>query len=240
VSALCRRGTGIGADGLILLERSAQGIKMTHWNSDGLRNDYCGNGTRCAARLAFERGLTGRSFVLETDAGRLAAEVLPDGSVRTEAPAFSGDPVPVDVPLPAEPRAPRAGHLVTCGVPHLVVEVDDPAAVDVEMLGAKLRRHPALGPSGANVDFVREGKDGTLDIRTFERGIEGETLACGSGALAAAAWAWGRRGGRKPVLLRTRSGATLRVSADNGPAGPRVWLEGEARIVFRGTAPIAP
>ena len=230
VDAICRRGTGIGADGICFLEGSDRAtVRLVYLNADGSRADLCGNATLCTARLVRELGIVGDAeFTIETDTGVLAArfvseapeiDLLPVNELRTEA------------GIPLEPGERRMGFALA-GVPHLVILVDDLETVDVVARGRPLRRHSSL-KAGANVNFVKPARDGTFSYRTYERGVEAETLACGTGAVASAVLLteWGLAQG--PVRIRTRSGRELGVRF-SGPSAARLpSLTGEARIVYR-------
>lgn len=231
VQALCARGTGIGADGLVVLEPSSTAdYRMTYLNSDGSRADLCGNASLCSARLALELGLVNRrAFQVETDAGILAARFLDDG------PEIDLQPV-VDV----RPRLPfrlslgeRWIGFALAGVPHLVVRVNDVSAVDVVGRGRPLRNDASLA-HGANVNFVSRNAAGEWRIRTYERGVEGETLACGTGAIATAILLAEADEIPNQVGLVTKSGRTLRVRLGRGAGGWLPSLSGEARVVFEG------
>jgi diaminopimelate epimerase len=232
VQAICARGTGIGADGLVLLERSwAADFKMLYLNSDGSRADLCGNAALCSVRLAVELGVmpVGECH-LETDAGVLSARLLPTG------PEVDLKPV-ADV----KPKLPfRLGEgerwigFALAGVPHLVVRVDDVERVDVMGRGRPLRYDKSLA-QGANVNFVSPDGNGGWRIRTYERGVEGETLACGTGAVATAIVLHENGDAGQESALLTRSGRTLRVRLDQRTlSGWHPTLAGEARIVFQG------
>ena len=233
VRSICARGTGVGADGIVFLERSDRAdFRMTYLNSDGSRAALCGNASLCVANLAKKLGIAGAGdFGFETDSGIVRARV--DG----EGPEIDLQP-PSDL-RPAIPVERRRGEervgFVQIGVPHLVVLVDDLEAVDVPRRGAELRRHPAIGKAGANVNFVASGRPGKpWALRTFERGVEGETLACGTGAVATAvllnAWLLAT----PETTLQTRSGRELRVRLRGSGASVTPSLGGEGRIVFRG------
>lgn len=211
VRAVCDRRRGVGADGVLFLDAAGEeglDFRMRYFNRDGGRADLCGNGGRCLAAFAVARGL-GREGRLEfaSDAGRHAARVA-DGRVEL---------VLGDVAVPDPPRTLAVGGgavtgtYVVVGVPHLVVEVEDADAVDLAAFAPPLRAHAELGAAGANVDVatVRAGRP--VRLRTFERGVEGETLACGTGA-AATAIALAHAGRvSAPVRLETRSGDVLEV-----------------------------
>lgn len=238
VAAICARGTGVGADGLVLLDQPGPGqVRIAYFNSDGSRAALCGNATLCTASLAvyLDAVAPDADFVIVTDAGALRARVSPDG-----APSFELDPV-------RELRLETADALAGCGgaaesrigyavvgVPHLVVRVPDVHSVDLLARAPGLRRPTPDRPYGANVNFVSPGPDRTWAMRTYERGVEAETLACGTGAVACATVlrSWGETGGE--VLLLTGSGQQLTVAQGNpGAVGP--VLAGEGRLVFTGT-----
>ena len=238
IRAACARGTGIGADGVVFLgppRSPGAAAEVRYYNSDGGRAALCGNATLCATRLSAELGLaSGDGFALDTDSGRLPVRMrggrpeIDLGTVTDVRPE-----VAEVVPGPGERRI---GFAVV-GVPHLVLLEDDVETVDVHSRGARLRSHPALGPAGANVNFVSPDGAAGWRIRTFERGVEGETLACGTGAVASgillAAWGLARADG--VVELETRSGMRLGVTPrarEDGGWSPS--LAGEGRVVFRG------
>jgi len=232
---LCRRGLSVGADGLVLVESSNRArLRVRIFNSDGTEASLCGNGTRCAARFAFLRVIAGKQMTVETAAGVLEAEVLPEGEVRLRMPVRATDPQPVTLTVGA---GTVRGYLVQAGVPHLIVFANDAANAPVPTLGPLLRSHADLGPEGANVDFLElRGPAGPHLLRTFERGVEAETLACGTG-VTAAAWLLHRTFTRPPLQqFQVRSGAVLEVEITPGSGGdPTVRLRGEARVVYRGT-----
>jgi len=227
VSRLCHRRRGIGADGaLALVPESSSRVRLTYRNADGSGSPFCGNGTRCAARVAVELlGLQPR-LVVRTGWVEVPAEVA--GSVVTlELPGLAAPPRQVEL----ESLGRRwVGRLLEVGVPHLLLEVDDVVHVDVDLLAPPLRGHRALGPAGANASFVSRAADRTLHIRTFERGVEGETLCCGSAVVAAAVAEMGDRD-RRRVTVRARSGDELVVEALGDPLRDRVLLSGPTRII---------
>ncbi|MGH9367783.1 MAG: diaminopimelate epimerase, partial [Thermoanaerobaculia bacterium] len=229
----CRRGLSVGADGALFLSSgSAPGrIRLDYFNSDGSFASFCANGTRCAARYAVRHGLVAKDPVLETGWGPIPARV-DDRRVTLFLPQL---PAPEsDVRVWGE-GLPSAGTPMPVGVPHLVVFVEgDLAALPIESLAPPLRRHPDL-PEGTNVNFVKVFAPGRLAVRSYERGIEGETLACGSGVVASAVVA--ARKGRvlPPVVCETRSGVpfTVGFTPGNGPIADAT-LTGDAREVFTG------
>lgn len=231
VGAICSRGTGIGADGVCFLEEAdAATVRLIYLNADGSRADLCGNATLCTARLARELGIVGDDeFAIETDAGVLPARFR---SGIAEIDLKPVTEVRRDAGIPLERGERRMGYAMA-GVPHLVMVVDDLAAVDVVGRGRPLRRHQSL-PHGANVNFVRQMGDGSFGVRTYERGVEAETLACGTGAVATAVLLtdWGLAKG--PVSIHTRSGRALGVRLSGTGSSRIPSLSGEARLVYRG------
>lgn len=232
VRAVCARGTGVGADGVVFLEPSRDAaFRIRYLNADGSLAALCGNATLCSARLAVELGAARREgFSIETDAGVLPARFV-DGLPEI-------DLEPVSDVLPNDPRIrlaageKRAGYVVA-GVPHVVISVDDIERVDVVGRGGPIRRDPAFR-QGANVNFVAAGPTGVWRMRTYERGVEAETLACGTGAVATAILLNGWAEVDGPVRVETRSGQTLHVRLGRDAGSWLPSLSGNARIVFRG------
>lgn len=233
VQAICARGTGIGADGVVFLEPGEsrdEAFRITYLNSDGSRASLCGNASLCSVRLASELGAVGPGeFSFGTDAGVLGARMHGGEPEIDLQPVREVRP---DAGIDRQPGERRIGFALA-GVPHLVILVDELDRMDVVGRGRPLRSDPAVMPAGANVNFVARACDG-WDIRTYERGVEGETLACGTGAVATAVLltAWGEARGE--VALRTRSGRVLTVRLEREGASWRPSLSGEGRIVFRG------
>jgi diaminopimelate epimerase len=232
VRAACARGTGIGADGVVFLEPSTvAAFRIRYLNSDGSIAALCGNATLCSARLAAELGGAGKAaFSIETDAGVLPAR-FEDG--RPEIDLEPVSELVADDPRVRLGRGERRAGFVLVGVPHVIIQVEDVEDVDVVERGGPVRRDPSFR-EGANVNFVSPGQSGSWRMRTYERGVEAETLACGTGAVAAAVLlnAWGQA--QPAVALETRSGQMLRVRLVRKGD---VWcpsLSGSARIVYRG------
>lgn len=231
IVALCDRRRGVGADGLLVLEpASGHDFGMRYWNRDGRPAEFCGNGARCLARFALDRGL-GRDGVVRftTAVGPMSARREPDGQVAL---AF-GRIERAGEPLTLEAGGRRfTGRVVRAGVPHFVTPVVDLAAAPLDTWGRALRSHPHFGAEGANVDLVEPGAGG-IAMRTFERGVEGETLACGSGAMATALW-WAAEGAASPVSVRTAGGDTLSVAFAPRDGAWDVTLIGPAAVAFTG------
>ncbi|MCX7016098.1 MAG: diaminopimelate epimerase [Candidatus Sumerlaeota bacterium] len=236
IEGLCRRALSVGADGVLLIEppRDNGHFRMRYYNADGGEAESCGNGARCIARLARHLGAAPARMTFETQAGPYSAEVFDNGEVEI------GLTAPVDLRrdvLLEFGKFPRMTvDYLNTGVPHAVAWVDDVDTVNAERLGRAVRRHKAFAPAGANANFAQVLDEHTIRIRTYERGVEAETLACGTGCVATAALAALRGKARPPVALLTRGGTTLTISFDRaGDAFSNVRLRGEARIVFQGT-----
>jgi diaminopimelate epimerase len=234
---VCRRRTGVGGDGLVLLERSETAdLRMRIFNADGSEPEMCGNGSRCLAAFARSVGAAGPEMTIETKAGPIRAEIVEPGGRASR--------VRVELTPPGEVSSRgqldfagerREVFSANTGVPHAVVFVDDLDAVDVPSQGRALRFHEAWGEAGANADFVLVEGERRIALRTYERGVEDETLACGTGAVAAALVAAWRGGWPSPVEARVRSGEVLAVHfAGGGPRFEGASLEGAVAVVYRG------
>jgi diaminopimelate epimerase len=233
LALVCRRGLSVGADGALFLSPAETGhVRLDYFNSDGGPATFCANGTRCAARYAVKHGLVARvNPTLETGWGAIETRV--DGErVTLSLPPVS----PPQDPIPISGRGlPPTAIPMTVGVPHLLVFVrGDLGKLAIDRLGPPLRRHPAM-PEGANVNFVKAAGPNRIEVRTYERGVEGETLSCGSGVVAAAIAA-GRQGmASSPVTCGTRSGVDLTVEfQDEGETITRVRLTGDGREIYGG------
>ncbi len=231
IALLCRRGLSVGADGALFLSQGEDSrIHVDYFNADGGLASFCANGTRCAARYAVTRGLVkGQEPVLETGWGLIPARV--EGAsvtLRLPALALPGGPVGIS----GEGLPPEATP-IDVGVPHLVVFVrGDLASLPIDRLAPPLRRHPAM-PDGANVNFVEVTGPRSIRVRTYERGVEGETLACGSGVVASAIAAARQGLVSPPVVCATRSGAAFIVSfSERGGEIVDAALTGDAREVY--------
>jgi len=229
--ALCPRGTGVGADGLLAVAKAGPGaVSVRYFNADG-SEAFCGNGSRCAAWWAHRRGLAGKKFFLLTAAGRLPAEIASPERVRMGMPDVRGARLFFKGKFPA---GVKVLHFLNTGVPHAVVPVPDLGRLDVAALGRALRYNPAFGPAGANINFVRV-RGGRAEVRTYERGVEAETLACGTGLTACAVALTLAGEVRPPVALTARSGGKFSVRLKPAGAGASgITIEGPARIVFAG------
>jgi diaminopimelate epimerase len=230
---LCRRRVSVGADGLILVVPSRRcDFRMRYLNADGTEADMCGNGGRCVARFAVEHGIAGPEMCFESRSGTHRAEIVDDTNVRLAMP----DPRALLLDFEIGLRGERLTlHRVNTGVPHAVVEVAELESIPVVETGRAIREHRAFVPEGTNVDFVRVRDGHTIELRTYERGVEDETLACGTGAVASAVTMAARGKVRPPVDVVTRGGWTLRVGFYMSDLGfCNVSLTGDARTVYRG------
>lgn len=218
------RRTGIGCDGIILIQPSATAdLRMRFFNPDGNEQDMCGNGARCFARLAYDLGAAPAKMEIETCAGTVQAEVV-GSQVRLQLTC------PRDWRMGLDAGLDWPVDFVNTGVPHAVVRVDDLAALDLPRLGKQLRHHPLFSPEGTNANFIKIEADATVSIRTYERGVENETLACGTGAAAAALIAAKHGWIDLPVAVHCAGGYDLVI--DSGADG--TTLSGSAEYVFEG------
>ncbi len=229
---ICPRAFGVGADGLLFVEPAAPGVAADYvwhfYNADGSRAEMCGNASRCVGRLAHALGLAGERHVLGTDAGPIAVAVdVAAGLVKVQLTEPKG--LELNIKLDVDGREVTA-HFVNTGVPHAVVPVDDVAAVDVAALGRAIRFHERFAPAGTNVNFVQIMDAGHTRVRTYERGVEGETYACGTGvsAVQVTLSALGLAGGE--LANTTSGGEVLTTSMEGG----RVFLKGAAELTFTG------
>ena len=238
IALLCDRHRGVGADGLIAVEPAAQGadVRMRYYNADGGEVEMCGNGARCFSRYVnrlMGGNLTDLSF--ETPAGILSAKYEGELVRLAMSPPHSlalGARLPVaDTELEV--------HFINTGVPHAVVLVDDLENTPIVKWGAALRYHDHFAPKGTNANFMKVLSPGHIAIRTYERGVEDETLACGTGMVACALIHHLLHGAHGPVQVDVRGGDTLHI--DFKPEGDQfmdVTLTGPADFVFEGTTGI--
>ena len=221
VASIAVRPGGIGCEGVIFVERSSGAdFRMRFFDPDGAEAEMCGNGARCVAAFARAIGAAGSDRMrFETVAGNVEAEILPEGAVKIKMP----DPSPIK------------GDFVNTGVPHAIVPVDDVAAADVRGEGRRIRFSEEFAPQGTNVDFVEYHAPHELKIRTYERGVEDETGACGTGSVAAAVVGVANYAMEFPVTVATAGGYTLVVDGERGgDEFVSVTLTGPVATVFRG------
>jgi len=238
--AVCARNTGIGADGVLVLEKSkTSDYRMRIINADGSEAEMCGNGARCmAAHIVANYKPSKKLFSMETLAGQILAEAKGEAArVRLSDPKDYLANINITV----------AGnkmtvHSIDTGVPHVVVFVDGLQEVDVNSLGKLIRNHPRFAPRGTNVNFVERAREGMVAVRTYERGVEGETLACGTGAVASALVAYLQL----HPALKEQAGASMRVltvskeilevtfDLKKDRKITNVWLNGTAKVIAKG------
>ena len=233
IARIASRRTGVGSEGVMLIQPSRQAnFKMRFFNPDGGEVDMCGNGARCIARLAHDLGVAPAAMAMETGAGLVKAEIR-------------GEDVLLQMTEPRDWRLNRtlqvegqsvAYGFVNSGVPHVVIEVGDLASVNVQDLGARIRYHNDFAPAGTNVNFISVTGPDSIRVRTYERGVEAETLACGTGMVASGLVAGKLGRVRLPVRVTPASGDVLTVDGRLTPDGAaNVTLLGPAVHVFQGT-----
>lgn len=230
---LCPHKTAVGADGLLYVNKAgSDAVSMRYFNSDGSET-FCGNGSRCSAWWAYASGLVKtKKFLLKTISGDLPVEIVSRETVKMRMPDVSA------VSLYHKgvwPRPLKAVHFLNTGVPHAVIPVKNPDNIDVAVLGRLMRYHKAFGKAGTNVDFIRL-ENGIVKIRTYERGVEAETLACGTGITASAIALGLSEGLRSPVTIISKTGEKFRVwYKRSGSGASDIQIQGPAKIVFEGT-----
>jgi len=232
---ICCRRMSVGADGLVLIENTHEAdFKWQFYNSDGSLAEMCGNAARCTARFAYINKIAGSRMSFKTQAGIISAQIM-DETVRVKM----TDPENVRDEDKIEIDNKSISFIsLNTGVPHVVIKTDDIESVDVINLGKKIRFHDKFAPAGTNVNFISRGTDNrstdnNIIIRTYERGVENETLACGTGCVASALAAAKEYNIPSPINCLTRSGnhLTVHYSLDYFKD---VFLEGDARIIYKG------
>ena len=232
IKKICRRKMSVGADGFILIEDTdTADFKWRFYNSDGSIAEMCGNGARCAARFALLNNIAGKKMVFETMAGRVTAIVNQD-TVKI------GMPDPFDVRI-EYPLALSGGHLklssINTGVPHVVIIKENIDDIDVPKTGKEIRFHKEYAPAGTNVNFAVRLDMGLIGIRTYERGVEDETLACGTGSIAVALVMAAIKGMESPLKVKTKSGGILVIHfKKTADKFTDIFLEGDARVIYQG------
>lgn len=240
VERLCHRQNGIGADGIIMQENNSSDKadwKWTFYNSDGSSAEMCGNGARCFARFVKENGSEDRDeFTIETIAGIIKAHV-------------HGEEITVGLTEPIDPEFDfelalendkYAMDFINTGVPHAVHFTEEELSADkIVALGRRIRFHSHFAPNGTNVNFATRVSDGHISLHTYERGVEAETLACGTGVSASALIAARKFGWDSPVKVDVKNGDTLEVSfEESGDQYKNVELKGPAKVIFSGSVDI--
>lgn len=233
ITRICDRHHGVGADGILLLEKGSNGadFRMRYYNRDGGEAEMCGNGARCFARFAKKVAGTTDKISFATPAGVIAAQLHDDQVTLT-----MGDPSDLRLNLPLQIDGEEVVvHYVNSGVPHVVVPISRLDMVDVRGQGATLRHHKMFLPKGANVNFLEKRGEKKIAIRTFERGVEDETLACGTGVVASAVIFSAVENVQGQIRVLVRDGSELTVGLDRaGNQFRNVTLTGPAEFVFEG------
>nr|CBX27951.1 Diaminopimelate epimerase [uncultured Desulfobacterium sp.] len=232
ITKVCARRMSVGADGFILIENcDSADFKWQFFNSDGSRAEMCGNGARCAAMFACINKIAKPDMSFLTDAGIVHAQVT-DGRVKVNM----MDPTycKYDYQIPLK-KGPITVSSLNTGVPHVVIITDDIEGADVDGTGREIRFHENYAPAGTNVNFISCVSNSTIHIRTYERGVEGETLACGTGSIASALVAACKYKVESPIDVVTRSKGVLTIhfKQDNGRFYD-IYLEGDARVIYKG------
>jgi len=231
IAKVCRRKMAVGADGMILVENSDNAdFKWRFFNSDGSVAEMCGNGARCVARFAYLNEIAGSNMSFETLAGLVKAEVIEER-------------VKVKMTDPSELKTDDAVELknglvsissINTGVPHVVIVKDSIDDIDIVKIGREIRYHDKFSPAGTNVNFSCRIKNNTIAARTYERGVEDETLACGTGAVASAIIMANKMKIDSPLSVLTRSGGYLNIFFKESKGQYYdVYLEGDARIIYK-------
>ncbi|MDA8165905.1 MAG: diaminopimelate epimerase [Desulfobacteraceae bacterium] len=230
--SICTRKFSVGADGLILIEETAGAdFRWQFFNADGSLAEMCGNGARCAARFAFEKKIAPARMRFQTLAGEIQAEMT-GAEVKVRMTPPRGLDLDREVVLG---EGPQTVHSLNTGVPHAVLFTEDNAAAPVVPRGREIRHHAGFQPAGTNANFVQVLGESALSVRTYERGVEDETMACGTGAVASAIVAAVRGLVRPPVAVTTSGGEQLTIHFQlNGRQAEDVYLQGPALIVYEG------
>ncbi len=230
---VCRRRFSVGADGLILIENSTSAdFRWRFFNADGSVAEMCGNGARCAARFAYLQGIAPANMSFETIAGIIKAKVFDtEVSVKMSTP----ENFKLNLQIETDEQS-LTVHSVDTGVPHAVILVDNIDIVDVQLVGSLIRHHEAFKPAGTNVNFVGK-QNGSFKVRTYERGVEAETQACGTGAVAAALILSLEGKTKSPVQITTSGNDQLTISftlQTDQPEADNVFLKGAANLIYKG------
>ena len=237
VKKVCERRMSVGADGVLLVEK-ADGIgtgsvdfRMRYFNADGGEVETCGNGARCISRFAYLNGIVTEKMRFLTNAGIYESEIVGDNvKVRMSEPTD----IRLNVPLQLKDGVHTVGF-ANSGVPHVVFFVEDLDGTDVFDMGQQTRYHADFKPAGTNANFIRIQSSERLEIRTYERGVEDETLACGTGSIASAIVSAALGKVTSPVSVKTASGVVLKIHFDMSDGEPKnVYLEGDARVIYAG------
>jgi len=239
---VCRRRFSIGADGLILIENSESAdFRWQFYNGDGSKAEMCGNGARCAARFAYEKEIGPPDMRFETTAGEIEAFILNTSGETVKIRLTGPEDLRLNIPLSIG-NIEQSLHFINTGVPHTVVLVNDAGTVPVADWGREIRFHDTFQPAGTNANFIQVLPGDTLMVRTYERGVEGETMACGTGAVASALITALLDQANPPVTVITSGGEQLTIHFSIKEEDGRrqldldkgIFLEGPAHKVYEG------
>ncbi|MFH2011406.1 MAG: diaminopimelate epimerase [Pseudomonadota bacterium] len=232
VKKICQRKISVGADGFILIQESDKAdFKWRFFNADGSEAEMCGNGGRCAARFAYLKSIAGKKMSFETMAALIKAEIL-DDRVKLEMP--SPDNIICNQTILIEEEE-HIVNFINTGVPHVVKFVNDIKNCEVFQIGRLIRYHDQYKPAGANTNFAYVNDRSNMTVRTYERGVEEETLACGTGAVASVLIASLKDMVSSPVNVKTSGGETLTVHFKHAKnVFEEIFLEGDARVIYEG------
>ena len=232
VERACRRRESVGADGVIFVAPSDQyDFNWRYFNADGGEVEMCGNGGRCVARFAYLKGIAGDKMTFGTKVGPISAEVE-DRIVRVLMPDPTNLRIGIDLPLEA---GWESVDFINTGVPHVVIQVKDLDEHPIFDQGRAIRYDSLFSPEGTNANFIKISGPDQIDIRTYERGVEDETLACGTGSIAAALIADVKGLVKSPVIVKTRGGESLKIYFKRvGDGFSEVYLEGNTTLVYKG------
>ncbi|RKU29790.1 diaminopimelate epimerase [Candidatus Poribacteria bacterium] len=232
VTQVCQRRMSVGADGILLVEPADDvDFRMRYFNADGGEVETCGNGARCISKFAFLNGIVSEKMRFLTNAGIYESEIVDD---NVKVGMSDPEDIRINVPLRLKDGIHTVGF-ANSGVPHVVFFVEDLESTDVFDLGQQTRYHEDYKPAGTNANFIRIHSTQQIDIRTYERGVEDETLACGTGSIASAVISATLGKVESPVSVKTASGIILKIHFDLEDNQPKnVYLEGDARVIFVG------
>ncbi len=232
VTKICERRMSVGADGILLVETSDDvDFRMRYFNADGGEVETCGNGARCISKFAYLNGITSEKMRFLTNAGIYDAEVVGD---NVKVGMSNPTDIRINVPLRLQDSVHTVGF-ANSGVPHVVFFVDDLESTDVFDLGQQTRYHNDFKPAGTNANFINIHSQELIEIRTYERGVENETLACGTGSIASAIVSAKLGKVQSPVSVKTASGVILKIHFElEDDIAKNVYLEGDARVIFVG------
>jgi len=239
---VCRRKFSVGADGLILIENSERSdFRWQFYNPDGSRAEMCGNGARCAARFAYEKNIAPAAMRFETTAGEIEALVLDGAGTSVKIRLTAPEDLRLNLAMTIASTE-QTLHFINTGVPHTVVLVNDAGEVPVAQWGREIRFHDTFQPAGTNANFVQRISNDTLMVRTYERGVESETLACGTGAVASALVVAFLEQAKPPVTVITSGGEELTIHFSFKGEGidrqldlaEGIFLQGPAHIIYEG------